>query len=337
MSDVIVAEGLTKVFGDLVAVDHVSFRVREGEIFGFLGPNGAGKTTTINMLITLLKPTEGEAWVAGFSVLKEPGEVRKRIGVVFQEPTLDRHLTGWENLWIHGRMYGIDRSELKNRIKRALELVELERWADTVVMNYSGGMMRRLELARTLLCDPEVLFLDEPTLGLDPQTRARIWDYIEALRRDEGITIFITTHYMEEADKLCDRVAIIDHGRIIAIGTPEELKRSLGVGVVYVKLPRAGGASLLAKAVTEAGLADEVRPMKDGQLAIFVEDAPTAIPALFEEAAKLGLTISEVSYRMPTLDDVFLRLTGRGLRDEEAGPLEWMRARMIARMRRRFR
>jgi len=337
LSDVIVAESLTKVFGDLVAVDHVSFRVREGEIFGFLGPNGAGKTTTINMLITLLKPTEGEAWVAGFSVLKEPGEVRKRIGVVFQEPTLDRHLTGWENLWIHGRMYGIDRSELRNRIKRALELVELERWADTVVMNYSGGMMRRLELARTLLCDPEVLFLDEPTLGLDPQTRARIWDYIEVLRRDEGITIFITTHYMEEADKLCDRVAIIDYGRIIAVGTPEELKRSLGVGVVYVKLPRAEGASLLAKAVTEVGLADEVRPMKDGQLAIFVKDAPTAIPVLFEEAAKLGLTISEVSYRMPTLDDVFLRLTGRGLRDEEAGPLEWMRARMIARMRRRFR
>ena len=313
----IVAEGLTKVFGELVAVDHVSFKVRGGEIFGFLGPNGAGKTTTINMLITLLRPTEGEAWVAGFSVVEEPHEVRKRISVVFQEPALDRHLTGWENLWIHGRMYGMGRSELRERIKEALELVELERWAHVIVKKYSGGMIRRLELARTLLCEPEVLFLDEPTLGLDPHTRARIWDYIERLRRDEGITIFLTTHYMDEADKLCDRLAIIDRGRIIASGTPEDLKRSVGMGIIYMSLAEPMMAKDFASAVLSEEIAREVRVVRGGRLALFVRDAPTVIPRLFGLASKLGLSINEISYRMPTLDDVFLRLTGRGL--EEGG------------------
>ena len=319
------AKGLTKVFGSLVAVDHVSFTVGEGEVFGFLGPNGAGKTTTINMLITLLKPTEGEAWVAGFSVLDEPNEVRKRISVVFQEPALDRHLTGWENLWIHGRMYGIERAELRERIKRALRLVELERWANVVVKKYSGGMIRRLELARTLICDPEVLFLDEPTLGLDPHSRACIWEYIEAMRRDEGITVFLTTHYMDEADRLCDRIAIIDRGRIIACGAPGELKSSIGMGVIYVQLAQPWMASDLVKAVEDEGLAHEVRLARRGCLALFVEDAPTTIPRVFELASRLGLQIREVSYRMPTLDDVFLHLTGRGLREPERGPPPRMR------------
>ena len=331
---VIEARGLTKVFGDLVAVDHVSFEVRKGEIFGFLGPNGAGKTTTINMLITLLKPTEGEAWVAGFSVLEEPHEVRKRIGVVFQDPTVDRRLTGWENLWIHGRMYGISGPELKDRIKQALQLVELERWADVVVRKYSGGMVRRLEIARTLLCEPEVLFLDEPTLGLDPQTRAHIWDYIEALRREKGITIFLTTHYMEEADRLCDRVAIIDRGRIIALGTPSELKSTVGLGVVYVRLSDAGPVKEFVGALLNDGLVEEVRPAGKGRIAVFVRDAPRFIPRLFEKASELGVPISEITYHMPTLDDVFLRLTGRGLRDAEAGFMEHIRARMMARFRR---
>jgi len=328
------ARELTKVFGDLVAVDHISFKVRKGEIFGFLGPNGAGKTTTINMLITLMKPTYGEAWVAGFSVLEEPHEVRKRIGVVFQEPTVDRRLTGWENLWIHGRMYGLGRNELRERIKEALELVELGRWANVIVRKYSGGMIRRLELARTLLYEPEILFLDEPTLGLDPQTRARIWDYIEALRREEGMTIFLTTHYMDEADKLCDRLAIIDHGRIIALGTPEELKRSVGLGTLMVKLAEPGRAGLLVRALVEKGLVEEARPVGHGRIVIFTKDAPSLIPLVLEVAMGMGLTVAEVSYRLPTLDDVFLRLTGRGLRDAEAGPLEHIRARMMARMRR---
>ncbi len=328
------AKGLTKVFGDLVAVDHVSFEVREGEIFGFLGPNGAGKTTTINMLITLLRPTEGEAWVAGFSVLEEPHEVRKRIGVVFQDPTVDRRLTGWENLWIHGRLYGIGKSELRERIAEVLRLVELERWAHVVVRRYSGGMVRRLEIARTLLCEPEVLFLDEPTLGLDPQTRAHIWDYIEGLRREKGITIFLTTHYMEEADRLCDRLAIIDHGRIIALGTPSELKSSVGLGVIYVRLREVGLARRLARELLKEGLVEEARPAGRDRVAFFVRDAPKLIPRIFEKASELDLAISEVSYHMPTLDDVFLRLTGRGLRDEEAGMFEALRARMMARFRR---
>jgi len=331
---IIEARELTKAFGDLVAVDHVSFEVKKGEIFGFLGPNGAGKTTTINMLITLLKPTEGEAWVAGFSVLEEPHEVRKRIGVVFQDPTVDRRLTGRENLWIHGRMYGISGSELKERIKEALELVELERWADVVVRKYSGGMVRRLEIARTLLCEPEVLFLDEPTLGLDPQTRAHIWDYIEALRREKGITIFLTTHYMEEADRLCDRVAIIDKGRIIALGTPSELKSTVGLGVVYVRLSEVSPVKEFVRAVLNDGLVEEARPAGRNRIAMFVRDAPKFIPRLFEKASELDVTISEITYHMPTLDDVFLRLTGRGLRDAEAGLMEHIRARMMARFRR---
>ena len=327
------AVDLTKVFGDLVAVDHVSFKVRGGEIFGFLGPNGAGKTTTINMLITLLRPTHGEAWVAGFSIIEEPQEVRKRIGVVFQDPTVDRRLTGRENLWIHGRMYGLRGPELAERIEMALELVELKRWADVVVRKYSGGMIRRLELARALLYEPEILFLDEPTLGLDPQTRARIWDYIEALRR-EGMTIFLTTHYMDEADRLCDRVAIIDHGRIIALGAPEELKSSVGVGTLFVKLAEPRGAGFLIKALVEEGLVEEARPVGGGRIAIFTKDAPSLIPHVLEVAMRHGLAVAEVSYRLPTLDDVFLRLTGRGLRDAEAGPFEHVRARMMARMRR---
>ena len=327
------ARELTKAFGELVAVDHISFSVREGEIFGFLGPNGAGKTTTINMLITLMRPTYGEAWVAGFSVLEEPDEVRKRIGVVFQDPTVDRRLTGWENLWIHGRMYGLGGSELKERIKEALELVELERWAHVVVRKYSGGMIRRLELARTFLCEPEVLFLDEPTLGLDPQTRARIWEYIEILRREHGMTIFLTTHYMEEADRLCDRVAIIDHGHIIALGEPEELKRKVGKGVLFVRLASPPHAGRLVEVLRAKGLADDVKSVGRGRIAIFAQDVPSLIPAVLEEAMRAGVPVAEVSYRLPTLDDVFLSLTGRGLRDAEAGPRERMRAHMMARAR----
>ncbi|RLG36409.1 MAG: ABC transporter ATP-binding protein, partial [Thermoproteota archaeon] len=244
MGAAIEADGLTKRFGDFTAVDHVSFTVEEGEIFGFLGPNGAGKTTTINMLITLMRPTEGTARVAGHDVVAEPDRVRERISVVFQDPTLDRRLTGWENLWIHGRLYGIPRDELAERIERAARFTEIERWLHVTVDRYSGGMMRRLEIARALLYEADVIFLDEPTVGLDPQTRARIWEYIRALRR-EGLTIFLTTHYMDEAERLCDRVAIIDHGRIVAMGTVDELKSIVGGEVVYVAVDPPGEAERL--------------------------------------------------------------------------------------------
>ena len=329
-SEVIIeAKELTKVFNGLTAVDHVNFKVQRGEIFGFLGPNGAGKTTTINMLITLMKPTYGEAWVAGFNVVEEPHEVRKRVGIVFQDSTVDGRLTGWENLWIHGRMYGMGRDELRERIEWALEFVELQKWGDVVVKKYSGGMVRRLEIARALLCQPEVLFLDEPTLGLDPQTRAHIWDYVEELRREESLTVFLTTHYMDEADRLCDRVAIIDRGRIIASGTPEELKRSLGVGVVYLKFVNEEDATVFLRTLKETGFVDDVRMIGKESIAVSTKDAPSVIPTLFREASNLGLAVAEVSYRMPTLDDVFLNLTGRGLRESETGEFGALRLRMM--------
>jgi ABC-2 type transport system ATP-binding protein len=215
---------LTKEFNGLIAVNNVSFEVKEDEIFSLLGPNGAGKTTTIKMLATLLKPTKGEAKVWGYDVLKQRDEVRNSIGIVFQEPALDNRLTGYENLDFHARLYGLDSKTRKKRIQEVLNLVELEDKANVIVRNYSGGMQRRLEIARGLMHYPKVLFLDEPTLGLDPQTRHRIWDYILKLNQKEKITIILTTHYMEEADYLCQRVGIIDFGKIVALDTPQNLK-----------------------------------------------------------------------------------------------------------------
>ncbi|MEM2976019.1 MAG: ATP-binding cassette domain-containing protein, partial [Candidatus Bathyarchaeia archaeon] len=221
--DAIVVEGLTKVFNkSLVAVDHVNFTVKEGEIFGFLGPNGAGKTTTINMLITVLKPTEGKASVCGFDILKEASQVRNCIGVVPQEYTADEDLTGFENIILCADLYGLPREVSKKRAQELLELVELTKFKDKQVATYSGGMRRRLELACGLINRPKVFFLDEPTLGLDVQTRAATWNYIKLLKKEFSMTIFMTTHYLEEADMLCDRIAIIDHGKIVTIGTPNE-------------------------------------------------------------------------------------------------------------------
>jgi len=217
-------KNLTKEFNGLIAVNNVSFEVKESEIFSLLGPNGAGKTTTIKMLATLLTPTKGEAKVCGFDILKQRDGVRNSIGIVFQEPALDNRLTGYENLDFHARLYGLDSKTRKIRIKEVLNLVELEDKANVIVRNYSGGMQRRLEIARGLMHYPKVLFLDEPTLGLDPQTRHRIWDYILKLNQKEKITIILTTHYMEEADYLCQRVGIIDFGKIVALDTPQNLK-----------------------------------------------------------------------------------------------------------------
>jgi len=326
--EVVVAEGLTKVFDGFKAVDEVSFRVVEGEVFGFLGPNGAGKTTTINMLITLMKPTKGEAWINGYSVLKEPDKVRRSIGVVFQDSTVDRELTGWENMWIHGVTYKVPRDVLKRKIVDLLGFVELDKYAKTQVRNYSGGMVRRLEIARALLHEPEVLFLDEPTLGLDPQTRAKIWEYILELKRRTGMTIFLTTHYMDEAERLCDRVAIIDHGKILVVGSPEELKRMIGRDVVYVKAFDERSAKMLIGEVARRGLALSYASPSSNVVSFTVEDAHSFIPEVFEVSSRLGVHILEVKYSKPTLNDVFLHLTGRELRDESGSWMDFMRARM---------
>jgi ABC-2 type transport system ATP-binding protein len=235
--EVIVARGLTKVFNkSLVAVDHLSFSIKHGEIFGFLGPNGAGKTTTINMLITVLRPTEGTASVLGYDVVKQANEVRKVIGVVPQEYTADEDLTGYENIILCANLYGIPREVSKKRAVELLELVELAGFKDKKVETYSGGMRRRLELACGLINRPRVLFLDEPTLGLDVQTRAATWNYIKRLKEEYDMTIFMTTHYLEEADALCDRIAIIDYGKIIVTGDPEELKHSLGGDIITISV-----------------------------------------------------------------------------------------------------
>lgn len=310
MSDLVVVEGLVKKYGDFEAVKGISFMIRKGEVFGLLGPNGAGKTTTIHVIATLLRPTAGEVRVAGHDVVREAAEVRKRIGVVFQDPSLDWALTAWENMYIHGLLYGLSGDVLKKRIREVLEFVELSEHADRLVRYFSGGMRRRLEVARALLHSPELLILDEPTIGLDPHTRARIWDYIREVQRREGMTILLTTHYMDEAEELCDRIAIMDHGRIIAEGTAEELKSLVGSDVIIARFDR--------PACFESGPIRECRKLPDGRVEFVVENAAKALPQLFEMAREAGLRIVEVSYRRPTLNEVFLHLTGRELRDSPA-------------------
>jgi len=326
MDDVIIAENLVKRYDDFEAVRGVSFRVKRGEIYGFLGPNGAGKTTTLGMLTTVIRPTSGDAFVAGYSVGREPWKVRERIGVVFQEPTVDRELTAMENMLVHGLIHGLSKRDVERRARELLEFVGLEKFANTQVKRFSGGMVRRLEIARALINVPEVLFLDEPTTGLDPQSRAKVWDVIRELKK-QGVTIFLTTHYMDEAEKLCDRIAIIDHGVIVAEGTPDELKRMVGGDLVYIEF-EGEPAKLLAR-LSECGEARVI-----GQtLVLKVEDAPSLLPRLLKAVESVGVRVSSVRYSRPSLDDVFLYLTGRSLRDEEADWREALRMRIRARMR----
>jgi len=301
-------ENLVKKFGDFEAVKGISFKVKKGEIFAFLGPNGAGKTTTVHILTTLLKPTSGRATVAGYDVLKDAGEVRKRIGIVFQDPSVDRDLTAYENMLVHGGVYGLKGRELKEKIEELLRFVELWEFRNKLVKYFSGGMQRRLEIARSLLHKPEVLFLDEPTLGLDPQTRAHVWSYIQAMKEEHEMTVFLTTHYMEEAEKLADRVAIIDHGRIIADGTVEELKKLVGSDVVYLKVENNAECFEIDSGTCIV--------LPDGRIRIDVSDAARNIPKIFEAAEERGIKILEITYHRPTLNDVFLHLTGREIRDE---------------------
>ena len=313
-NDVIKAEGLTKVFNkSLVAVDHVNFSVKEGKIFGFLGPNGAGKTTTINMLITVLKPTEGKAFVLGYDITRQANEVRKVIGVVPQEYTADEDLTGYENLILCADLYGIPHDIAKKRALELLELVELTEFKDKRVETYSGGMRRRLELACGLINRPKVLFLDEPTLGLDVQTRTATWEYIRRLKKEYGMTLFMTTHYLEEADALCDRIAIIDHGKIILTGSPNELKDSLGGDIITIAIKENADVTSVIKSVENV---KDVRN-ENGAYRIKAENGEVTAPLIIEALRKRGYTVTRLSLTEPTLNEVYLEYTGRALRDIE--------------------
>ena len=329
--DAIRVENLTKRFEDVTAVNEVSFSVSQGELFGLLGPNGAGKTTTINMLSTLLKPTSGFAEVAGFEVTKNRDKVRKSIGVVFQEPALDGKLTGRENLEFHSMMYGLNRDDRRRRVDDVLKLVELTDKASVLVEKYSGGMKRRLEIARGLIHWPKVLFLDEPTLGLDAQTRRHIWDYVKKLNKDNNVSIILTTHYMEEADFLCDRIAIMDYGKFVALDTPSKLKDVLGGDVVCLEVE--GDPEPLLREFESLDWIKKVSRQEES-LHLTMEKGERRIPELITIAQQLGITVSCVHLRKPSLEDVFLHFTGRTIREQEAGLNERNRMGMMAHGRR---
>lgn len=323
---------LTRKFDGFVAVGQISFNVKHGELFGLLGPNGAGKTTTINMLSTLLKPTSGHAEVAGFDVSKNRDAVRNSIGLVFQEPALDNRLTGRENLEFHAMMYGMSKEERRKRLQAVLELVELTDKRDVLVDNYSGGMKRRLEIGRGLIHKPKVLFLDEPTLGLDAQTRRRIWQYIEKLNEESKVTIVLTTHYMEEADYLCERVAIIDFGKIVALDTPQNLKNVLGGDVISIEVaPTEKGFEIFKKFPWVKKITQH-----DGIINLSVEQGEKKIPLLMKiDQHEAGLEIKSVNLRKPTLEDVFLHFTGKTIREKEMGQNERNKEIVRRRMMRR--
>ena len=323
---VIVAKDLRKRYGDVEAVRGVDLAVGTGETLGFLGPNGAGKTTTISILCTLLSPSSGAAAVAGFDVVSQRLEVRRRIGLVFQEPTLDEYLTAEENLRFHAELYGVPKAETAPRVEQVLRMVGLWERRAHVVSTFSGGMKRRLEIARGLLHSPRVLFLDEPTVGLDPQTRAHIWNYIEELKEREAVTIFLTTHYMDEAEH-CDRIAIIDGGQIAALDTPEALKANVGQDRVEIRT--ADDDAAIATLGDRFGLEASVA---EGAVRVYVPHGAEFVPTLF---AELGVPILSVNVAAPTLDDVFMAYTGRTIRDAEATSTERLGSSPFMRRRRR--
>ena len=360
---------MTKIFDkDVKAVDGISFNVKEGEILGFLGPNGAGKTTTLNMLSTLLKPTSGTATVNGNDILTEPDAVRRSIGYVFQDTTLDIELTGRENLDFHGRLYGLDRTTRENRLKEVLELVQLTDRADSLVKTYSGGMKRRLEIARGLMHHPEVLFLDEPTLGLDPQTRRSIWEHILRLNQEKKVTVILTTHYTEEADYLCKRILIIDFGKVVVLDTPDNLKARLKGDVVSLTfkdlmaierlrsllenkewvhkiniVTSGNNYAAMSRMMHGTPKADQQdlkqgRPDKsiqfDGEncqkcLNLLLDNGGHRIPEIVKLAEEAGVILESVELRKPTLDDVFLSVTGRDIREQEGSLMDMLRRHRI--------
>jgi len=326
----IVAENLVKVYnGKVLAVDDVSFEVNSGEVFGFLGPNGAGKTTTVSMLSAGLRPTKGRATVDGLEVGKHPEEVKRHIGVIFQESTADGDLTGRENLEIAAGCYNIPSAEAKRRAEALIERMKLTDAADRYSKTYSGGMRRRLELAVGLVHRPRIIFLDEPTLGLDPQGRAGFWEFIQALRTETGMTVFVTTHYLEEADGMCDRIAIIDHGKIVASGTPNELKDKLGGDVVTLKTG-SGTGDLTTVLQKLPGVGSVVR--SDGAYRVKCSSGETFVPLAVQAATTAGVGIAGVTVKRPSLDEVFLDFTGREFREDE-GPTATDRAVMLNRVK----
>ena len=322
MNNIIEVKNLTKQFNGLTAVDHISFEVKKGEIFGFLGPNGAGKSTTINILSTLLIPTDGDAAINSFNVLTQRDDVRKSIGLVFQDPSLDDRLTAEENLRFHAKLYGVPKEEYKKRMEEVLHLVDLWDRKEGIIKTFSGGMKRRLEIARGLIHYPAVLFLDEPTLGLDPQTRAHLWEYILRLKKERAMTIFMTTHYMNEAEN-CDRIAIIDYGKIVALDTPVNLKKQVGGDIIRMS----SAQKQKLKRELEERYKKEIKE-EDGTLQLEVADGEKFLPRLFNE---LDTKIDSIELRKPTLDDVFLSLTGRKIREEEASSKDRMREHMRVR------
>lgn len=308
---IISVKNLTKTFDGITAVNDISFEVKEGTIFGFLGPNGAGKTTTINILCTLLSPSSGSASIAGYDCMKKPSEVRKAIGIVFQDTTLDKDLTAYENLIFHAYLYNVPKKEMKNRVYDVLKFVDLHDRKNDLVKKFSGGMKRRLEVARGMIHHPRVLFLDEPTLGLDPQSRTNLWEFIARLPEKHNVTIFMTTHYMDEAE-VCDNIAIIDNGKIISTGSPDELKRTIGGDIVYVKTTDNTNAKkeieeLFGLSVTE----------KEGELYMTCTMGDTCIPEMIRT---IGEKVISVRLQRPTLNDVFLKLTGKAIREQEVSP-----------------
>jgi ABC-2 type transport system ATP-binding protein len=328
--DAIKAEGLTKVFNrQLVAVDHIDFTVKHGEIFGFLGPNGAGKTTTINMLITVLKPSEGHAYILGSDIARQNHQVRHNIGVVPQEYTADEDLTGYENIILCADLYGIPREVSKKRAQELFELVELIAFKDKRVQTYSGGMRRRLELACGLINRPKLLFLDEPTLGLDVQTRAATWNYVRTLKKEYGMTLFLTTHYLEEADALCDRIAIIDHGKIVVVGTPNDLKESLGGDIITLSIKQDVDITELVKKI------EHVKEVKkeNGSYIVRSENGEVTAPMVIEALRKEGYVVTKLSLTKPTLNEVYLHYTGKSMRDatDESQESQFARRAMMRR------
>ncbi|MDG6257699.1 MAG: ATP-binding cassette domain-containing protein [Methanomicrobiaceae archaeon] len=315
MSDAIIeVRNLSHAYGDVLAVDNISFSVNRGEIFAFLGPNGAGKSTVINVLITLLSIQAGEVSIAGHDVRTAPDMVRRAIGIVFQEVTLDRDMTVREILEFHGRLYNLPREERRARIEELLALVELEAKRDARTKELSGGMKRRLEIARGLMTRPQVLFLDEPTIGLDPQTRIRMWDYLREVNRT-GTTIFLTTHYMDEADHLSNRISIIDNGRIIVTGTPLALKNGLGEDVMYMETSDTAGTEDVLR---NLAYVRDVRQKRNGTVFTVTEDGTRLLPAIMDDVRQRGIAVTAVNLKKPSMDDVFVHYTGRDLRDEGA-------------------